>query len=419
MSLKISGRLGILQRKSGMKVQLLKTLILSTVILSSVVLKAEESTDKKVFITVDADSVNFTEKKFGNRAQAIETVDGISVLKIDESALPWLSMFMHKDFKRCGGFMLHKSEGEALNLLHSVNEKIFAKNYLFTNYKIDQDAIVKPMLAQLKKENILATIVKLSSFQNRFYKGETGKQSAAWIKDLWTSLVKGRTDASVEYFNHSSWDQPSVILTIKGESDETIILGGHQDSINGYFGGSSARAPGSDDNASGIATITEVIRVLVDNSYHPQKTLKFMAYAAEEVGLLGSKEIAEDYKSKDVNVVGVMQLDMTNFKGSPTFDIVLMKDFTNDEQNKFVGAIIDHYVPGIKWGYDQCGYGCSDHASWHSQGYPASMPFEAQMSNMNHNIHTSKDTLDVSGNNVEHAIKFAKMALAYVVELDR
>ena len=132
------------------------------------------------------------------------------------------------------------------------------------------------MLETMKKENIYETITKLSTFQNRYYKGQYGKQSAAFIKDLWTSLVKDRSDATVEYFNHSQWDQPSIILTIKGQSDETIILGGHQDSINGYFGGANARAPGSDDNASGISTITEVIRTLVANNYRPNKTIKFL-----------------------------------------------------------------------------------------------------------------------------------------------
>jgi leucyl aminopeptidase len=403
-----------------MKIKMLNSLLTGVLFISAVSATTTAPVEnKKVYISIGTDALQFTEKKFGKRVEAIDSIDGISVLKIDEDALPWLSMLMHKEFKRCGGFMLHDSEGEAQSLLNSQSSQLYAQKNSFVAYKIDQDATVKPMIEQMKPENILATITQLSTFQNRYYKGEFGKKSAAYIKDMWTSLVKNRSDATVEYFPHSSWDQPSIIMTIKGLSDETIVLGGHQDSINGYMGGSTARAPGSDDNASGIATITEVIRTLVDNSYKPQKTLKFMAYAAEEVGLLGSKEIAKAFKNKNVNVIGVMQLDMTNFKGSDEFDIVLMNDYTNDEQNKFVGALIDHYVPGIKWGFDQCGYACSDHASWHTQGYPASMPFEATMDTMNHNIHTARDTLSVSNNNATHAIKFAKMALSYIVELDR
>ncbi len=407
------------QEKYTMVTKTLSTFFISAFLFSTLATNSVSAIeDKKVFISIDSDALSFTQKKFGKRVEEVESRDGISVIKIDEDALPWLSMLMHKNFKRCGGFMLHDNANEAESLLNTHSEQLFAQKNSFIDYKIDQDAIVTPMIAQTEAANILATITQLSTFQNRYYKGDYGKKSAAFIKDTWAKLVKNRSDATVEYFQHSSWDQPSIILTIKGKSAETIILGGHQDSINGYMGGQTARAPGSDDNASGISTITEVVRVLMDNSYQPQKTLKFMAYAAEEVGLLGSKEIAKDFKKKNANVVGVMQLDMTNFKGNDSLDIVLMKDYTNEEQNKFVGAIIDHYVPGIKWGYDECGYGCSDHASWHTQGYPASMPFEATMDTMNHKIHTANDTLSVSNNNASHALKFAKMALAYVVELD-
>ncbi len=377
-------------------------------------------TEKDVYITIDSDALNFSEKTFGPRVEEVETKDGISIIKIDEEALPWLSLLMHRNFNRCGGFMLHESEEEAQEQLASQDgAQLFAKNNTFANYTIDQENVVKPLVNEIKSENILATITKLSSFKNRYYKGEFGKQSAAWIKDTWTDLVKNRTDATVEYFPHSQWDQPSIVLTLKGASDEVIIVGGHQDSINGSFGGATSTAPGADDNASGIATVTEVIRVLASSSYQPQKTIKFMAYAAEEVGLLGSKEISRSFKQKNVNVIGVMQLDMTNFQGTKELDIVMMRDYTNDDQNNFVGTIIDRYVPGVRWGFDKCGYGCSDHASWHSQGYPASMPFEARKNDMNHNIHTARDTIAASNGNATHAAKFAKMAVAYVVELDR
>ena len=154
------------------------------------------------------------------------------------------------------------------------------------------------------------------------------------------------------------------------------------------------------------------------SSYKPTKTIKFMAYAAEEVGLLGSKEIARSFRENGENVVGVLQLDMTNFKGSSDKDIVMMTDFTNAAQNAFLGKLIDEYLQ-LSWGYDKCGYGCSDHASWHSVGYPASIPFEAKKSDMNRAIHTSRDTIGLSRGNAEHAAKFAKLALSYIVELDK
>jgi leucyl aminopeptidase len=94
----------------------------------------------------------------------------------------------------------------------------------------------------------------------------------------------------------------------------------------------------------------------------------------------------------------------------------MMTDFTNAAQNEFLGRLIDEYVK-VPWGYSKCGYGCSDHASWTNAGFPASMPFESTMGDINKAIHTDKDTIENAGGNANHAAKFAKLAIAYMVEL--
>ncbi|WAC03885.1 M20/M25/M40 family metallo-hydrolase [Lacinutrix neustonica] len=102
-------------------------------------------------------------------------------------------------------------------------------------------------------------------------------------------------------------------------------------------------APGADDNASGIATITEAARVLFEMNFKPKRTIEFMAFAAEEVGLRGSKEIAQDYKSRNVNVISYMQLDMTNYKGSAN-DVYISTDSYNDDNlNNFLIELMDFY----------------------------------------------------------------------------
>jgi bacterial leucyl aminopeptidase len=106
---------------------------------------------------------------------------------------------------------------------------------------------------------------------------------------------------------------------------------------------------------------------------------------------------------------------MTNYQGSEK-DIWLMKDFTSPEQNQFVTKLIDTYV-GATWGLDACGYACSDHASWYRAGVPASMPFESRMRDRNKSIHTKDDTLELSNNNADHALKFAKLGAAYAIEM--
>ncbi|MBI2519345.1 MAG: M20/M25/M40 family metallo-hydrolase [Bdellovibrio sp.] len=379
--------------------------------------------DREFWATIGHDAALQIGKTFGflhDPSEKQEFSNGITVMKVRESELHQIGHLMHDKFHRCGGFIGHETLAEALEWANNEGERFHAKSMNFADYSINQGESVRALLTELSAPNIASTIQKLSSFKNRYYKSQTGQDSQKLVKETWETLVQGRTDAKVEFFRHSGWPQPSVVLTLTGSEtpEEIIVLGGHGDSISGYFGDrSSNHAPGADDNASGIATLTEIVRVLMTSSYRPKHTIKFMAYAAEEVGLWGSKEIAQQAKRENQNIIGVMQLDMTNYKGSADLDIVLMSDYTNTEQNAFMGRLIDEYVK-VPWGQDRCGYACSDHASWHGQGFPASMPFEARMNEMNRRIHTPQDTIELSRGNAQHALHFAKLGVAFAVELD-
>ena len=107
---------------------------------------------------------------------------------------------------------------------------------------------------------------------------------------------------------------------------------------------------------------------------------------------------------------------MTNYKGSVP-DIFIYTDHTNPAQNAFVGSLVDTYLPGVPRSTSACGYACSDHASWTNQAYPASFPFEAQFGQHNPTIHTANDTLAQSGGVATHALKFSKLAAAFMAEV--
>ncbi|MBD63774.1 MAG: peptidase M28 [Halobacteriovoraceae bacterium] len=392
-----------------------KLWMISLMVVSSVAMA------KDLYITIGSDAVQSAEKSV--KSNLLASQEGISVLRIQESDVELLSELMHEKFNRCGGFIVHDSLDEALQVISDSKTRLQAKSLDLFNYNISEGETVQRMLTQVNEFGIREMILKLSSFRNRYYKAQTGVDSQAYVKSTWEKLAGSRADVSVDYFQHDRWPQPSVVMTVEGTSkkDEIIVIGGHADSIAGFFGRERARAPGADDNASGIATITEVIRVIMDGGYKPERTVQFMAYAAEEVGLLGSKAIANQYKRDGKKVVGVVQFDMTNHKGTEELDIVFMTDYTNEAQTKFMGSLIDTYLTDVSWGYSRCGYGCSDHASWHNAGFPASMPFESTMNDINGKIHTARDTIDVagSGGTADHAEKFARLGVAFVVEMGK
>lgn len=368
---------------------------------------------KTVYVSVGTDaltSVRALAAKQGEPMQLLAANGDVAIVALEANELDALSHVMHEQFARCGGFMAHDSLEDARAALQP------QPTQPAPDYTLDRGGIVERVLPALDREQIKKTIGELSAMPNRYYRSDTGAAASTWLAERWRSFSP-RRDVTIELFDQG-YPQKSVIMTIPGSAlaNEVVVIGGHLDSITMY-GGRNGKAPGADDDASGIATLTEVARVLLAQDFRPARTIKFIAYAAEEIGLRGSQAVVKEFKKRGINVVGALQLDMTNYQGSDK-DIWLMKDFTSAPQNTFITRLIDTYV-GATWGLDACGYACSDHASWYRAGVPASMPFESRMRDRNMKIHTANDTLETSNNNADHAIKFARLGAAYAIELGK
>lgn len=350
----------------------------------------------------------------GGRPGEPAGAEQVRLVEVDAQAVPELKEALHREHRTCGGFMFHSSEEGGRMMLAAPPGPAPTR----PSYAIENQARVAPILAQMQDDNIARTILALSAFPNRYYSSASGADASAWLKDEWSSLAKGRADIVVAQYVHAEFRQASVILTIAGsdKAAEAIVLGAHLDSINLMGNRETGKAPGADDDASGVAGLTEVLRSLVAGGYKPRRTITMVAYAAEEVGLRGSQAIAKNFKERNVDVVGVLQLDMVNYKGSDA-DIYLFTDYTDKLQNDFLANLVKAYLPELTVGYDKCGYACSDHAAWSALGYAASMPFESTLRQDNRAIHSANDTYATSGAQAVHALKFARLAAAYAIEL--
>jgi len=379
--------------------------------------KSSKATEAWISIGRDAFELvkqeNPTLLKSQNLSQKKSDLTQPAIVKISTSQINRLSKLMHQNYHRCPGFILHKTLSEAQSYANNFTQN---KAHKSVNYTIDNSDVVDALLGQIVSSNMSATVTSLSDLNNRYYSEQSGADASSWLKQQWENISAGRSDIQVDFFMHKDWIQPSVITTIEGSTnpDEIVIIGGHLDSVNWTTSDAgSARAPGADDNASGIAVITETLMAMVASDYKPQRTIKLIGYAAEEVGLLGAKDIAQNFKSNSQNVVGVAQFDMTGFHGTETADIVFISDFTDADQNQFMKDLIDTYLPEISYASAVCGYGCSDHAAWNNLGYPASFPFESKFADSNETIHTSGDV----NFDVEHSLNFVKLSLTFAAEL--
>lgn len=397
------------------------------VLLTSSLARAQSSTPT-LWIATGNDVAGIAQRSFSNRAlladgrpvfRTFESNNGIAVVELAESALDEFVALIHANFRRCGGFTVHSSREAALS---EVNNPVYAPGFraparLFPD-TIDQHSVVKPALNLVSGAEIVSTITALQNIGTRYYQSQKGQDAANLVRGKWQSLGSGRADFSVSLFPHS-WVQNSVVATIRGAElpDEIVVIGAHLDSINRQ---NNDDAPGADDDASGIAVVTETLRVLMNIGFKPKRTIQFMAYAAEEVGLRGSGEIADKYKSEGRKVIAALQMDMTGFRGSDN-DIYLVNDFVSPELTSFLKKLMQEYNHSgdhkITHAETACGYACSDHSSWTRNGVPAAFPFESAFADYNRAIHSPQDTvsnLDATG---AHQARFAKLGIEFLIEM--
>lgn len=84
----------------------------------------------------------------------------------------------------------------------------------------------------------------------------------------------------------------NVIGVLKGTSDKHVVIGAHMDHLG--VDGDGDVYNGADDNASGTTAILELAEAFGKSDARPKDTIVFIAFNAEELGLLGSKHYVSD-----------------------------------------------------------------------------------------------------------------------------
>ena len=200
-------------------------------------------------------------------------------------------------------------------------------------------------------DNIRKNLEQYATYHTRFSETVTGTQASEWLlAQIQDVVLKSKKEGvTAKAFPHALWPQKSIVVTVPGRSDRTVIVGAHLDSVNGA-NRLEARAPGVDDNASGSFLLLESLRVLLsDKDFGPSKlqnTIEFHWYAAEEGGLRGSQDIFTQYANAGKDVWAMLNQDMVGYSkgtidaGKPE-SFGLITDNTNPELNYYVARVID------------------------------------------------------------------------------
>lgn len=209
-------------------------------------------------------------------------------------------------------------------------------------------------------------------------------------------------------FDDSDQKTANVIADLPGTDnalkDEIVMVGAHLDSWH--------TGTGATDNADGVSTAMEALRILKALGVRPKRTIRVALWAGEEQGLLGSKAYVEQHLAGDKNKAArekfSVYFNLDN--GYPPISGFYMEG--NDPARKIMeewlkplanlGAIIPS--PGH--------IGATDHLSFLAVGIPG---FQAVQEYVNYDVRTHHTNVDTEERIDPAALKQASVVMASVL----
>ena len=274
---------------------------------------------------------------------------------------------------------------------------------------------VKKIVDEVSEERISEILKKLESFGTRNIFSEDDNPTRGvgaarrWIYDQFCSYSprlqvrfdsykvkkKGRIVRDVELHN--------VVAVLPGKTnpERQFIVSAHYDSLalirplqNNAEGASqpaadsqfelsnlAPTAPGVSDDGSGTAAVLELARVM--SKYEFEKTIVFVAFTAEEEGLIGASLYARKARAENQIIDGLLNNDIigTEVSGNGRIDNGTLWVFSEDpddspsrELARYVKEMSDRYFPSMRvdlvFRADRFGRG-GDHTAFNLEGFPA------------------------------------------------
>jgi hypothetical protein len=168
----------------------------------------------------------------------------------------------------------------------------------------------------------------------------------------------------------------NVVAMIQGTDeklkDEYLVLGGHYDHLGMGGPGSGSRAVdtaavhnGADDNASGVSAVIQLAEKIAAEG-NSKRSLIFVAFGAEEMGLVGSKAFTAEPPVASEKMVAMFNFDMVGRLDSASEALSIGGTQTAKETEQ----LLNDLNPGFQLAFSGEGVGPSDHASFYLQNIP-------------------------------------------------
>jgi hypothetical protein len=327
-------------------------------------------------------------------------------------------------------------------IIRSAQLTLFSGFALFGQSIDHPDPAIQKMLGEISEERIAADMQRLGAFETRGnFSATTSTErgigaARQWIFDQFKSYSP-RLEVSFDRYRVKKQgarilrdlDLVNVVAVLPGttQADNRLIVSAHYDSLNlvrktgvaavnpdgserptddvfDFEKSIDAPAPGVTDDASGVALVLELARVM--SQYKFEKTLVFVTFAGEELGLVGSTLYASKARAEGQRIEAVLNNDIIGVAvaGDGHAENGLVHVFSEEPADsssrqlaRYIRETAQLYVPAFQaslvFRQDRFNRG-GDHSPFNASGF-AAVRFTAAAENLEIQ-HTPNDTFDKS-----------------------
>lgn len=164
--------------------------------------------------------------------------------------------------------------------------------------------LVDDLVSQVNADQLIADVEWLVDLGVRYSQGPNIHVVA---DSLEAKLASFGLETEKHYFPMGSLSVPNVIAIKTGavEPDSVFVICAHYDATSEN---TQYNTPGADDNGTGTVTVLTAARLLAD--LQTDYTVKFVLFAGEEQGLIGSQHWVSDMAQAGLPIVGALNFDM-------------------------------------------------------------------------------------------------------------
>lgn len=290
---------------------------------------------------------------------------------------------------------------------------------IITARPIDWDPFIQSVVDQVNTDSLIAYTQRLEDFKTRLTHSDSSFAASQWMFQkmaAWgytpefDSFYMDSSMAAWGYWPDTGYER-NVIATINGISNPSriMIICGHFDAVV-WWDTALARinAPGADDNATGTVAALEAARIFSNYSWEP--TIKFIAWATEELGLYGSYHYARIADSLGFDIGGVVNGDMIGYMDDANLDCIIQRrDSTGLWLSDLYERAGELYVSQLMV-YPTISGGGSDWYPFAFYGFPSVGAAERSGTQWNPYYHDTTDKVTTLDPNLFTAITKAEVA---------